>query len=342
MINIDTHCYNKRHKRNEPKFKIWRYAGIMLTYKCTASCALCYYNCSPQSGGLISIQNAIDIWQGLIDLAGGNARVHLTGGEPFLYYDLVKDILRLADKNSLTPLDSLETNGYWAVDDKIVESRLIELDRMGMERLKVSWDPFHAEYIPESNIRRLVDIGSRVLGDSRLQVRWGSYLQQAVNISDLDEKQKIGMFIKAMGDYPVRITGRAAEKLGDAVADKTVEEISDKTCKNSFLSAKGIHVDPYGNVFSGLCSGIVIGNINDKSLVEIWQKFDPENSDITGTLFRHGPVGLLDQAVMLGYKTRDFYAGKCHLCTDIRQFFFDNGMYKLIINPAECYIQKRG
>ena len=58
---------------------------------------------------------------------------------------------------------------------------------------------------------------------------------------------------------------------------------------------------------------------------------------LINALFNSGPAGLLDEAIKPGYKPKERYAGKCHLCTNIRQFFFDKGFYQTVIGPAECY-----
>ena len=108
-------------------------------------------------------------------------------------------------------------------------------------------------------------------------------------------------------------------------------------CKSDFLAAKGVHIDPFGNVFSGTCSGIIVGNVNKSPLGDIWKQFDPRSSGLIGTLFNKGPSGLLTEAEKLGYKRAEFYAGKCHLCTSIRQFLFENGLYESVVGPAECY-----
>jgi hypothetical protein len=108
-------------------------------------------------------------------------------------------------------------------------------------------------------------------------------------------------------------------------------------CKSDFLGAKGVHIDPFGNVFSSTCSGIIVGNVNQMSLEDIWKQFDPRRSGLIGTLFEKGPYGLLTEAEKLGYKRAKFYAGKCHLCASIRQLFFKNGLEKSVIGPAECY-----
>jgi hypothetical protein len=138
-------------------------------------------------------------------------------------------------------------------------------------------------------------------------------------------------------DFPCRFTGRASGYLAELVADKPAVSFVGDNCKSAFLSAKGVHIDPYGNVFSGLCSGIVVGNVTEVSLEEVWKRFSPRQSDVIEVLFAEGPFGLLSEAQEGGYEKQEFYASKCHLCTCLRQFFFDKRVYKTIIGPCECY-----
>ena len=154
------------------------------------------------------------------------------------------------------------------------------------------------------------------------------------SLSVTERRQK---YISAMKDYPCRFTGRAADKLADLVASKPAEEFDSVNCKSGFLGAKGVHIDPFGNVFSGTCSGIIVGNVNQTKLEDIWKQFCPEQNEIINTLFHFGPFGLLERACKLGYEKEKVYAGKCHLCTSIRQFFCDKGLEKTTVGPKECY-----
>ena len=140
-----------------------------------------------------------------------------------------------------------------------------------------------------------------------------------------------------MKDYPCRFTGRAAGKLAELVARKPLKELKAANCKTDFLGAKGIHIDPYGNVFSGTCSGIIIGNISRTPLEDMWKQFSPEQNEIVDTLFNLGSAGLLDKFPDSGYRPADAYADKCHLCTSVRQSLFDKGIGKSIIGPPDVY-----
>ena len=340
MTELSENIYNSRTTRSEPKFKLWRSAGLMLTYKCNCACEFCYYNCNPDKGGLMPVDTAISAWRSLEILAGENAKIHITGGEPFLYWDHLLEILEQGQRQNLGKVDLIETDGFWATNDKIVRQRLKKLDELGMNRFKVSTDPFHQRYVDIEPVRRLAGIANEILGPKRVLVRWRKYLENPVDMKNLSPAELEQQYINAIKDYPCRFTGRAGGKLAGLVASKSAESLAGMNCRSAFLGAKGVHIDPFGNVFSGTCSGIIIDNINQTPLEEIWKQFDPQSGGLIGTLFSSGPYGLLAEAEKQGYEKAESYAAKCHLCTSIRQFFIDNGSGKPIIGPAECYADK--
>ena len=343
MIDLSENIYNSRTTRSEPKFKLWRSAGLMLTYKCNCVCEFCYYNCCPEKGGLMPVDTAISAWQSLKILAGDNAKIHFTGGEPFLYWDHLQEILEQAQKQNLGKVDLVETNGFWATSEKIVTQRLTRLDELGMNRFKISTDLFHQQYVDIEPVRRLAEIATGILGSERVLVRWQKYLENPTDMKSLSPAELEQQYINAIKDYPCRFTGRAGGKLAELVASKSIESLAATNCKSDFLGAKGVHIDPFGNVFSGICSGIIVGNVNVGAvrepplLEDIWRQFDPRSSGLINTLFNKGPYGLLARAEELGYKRVKFYAGKCHLCTSIRQFLLEHDFSESVIGPTECY-----
>jgi MoaA/NifB/PqqE/SkfB family radical SAM enzyme len=337
MTELLENIYNRSLSRDRPKFKLWRSAGLLLTYRCNAKCEFCYYNCSPEKNGLMAVDVAISAWQSLKALAGDKVRVHITGGEPFLYWDRLVEILQEGKRQELGPLDMVETNGFWAASEKIVRERLKILDELGMLRLKISCDPFHQEYVDIEPVKRLADVARELLSEKRVLVRWEKYLDSSVEMQGLSQDELNRQYSLAIKDYPCRFTGRAGGRLAELIASKPVETLAPMNCKLELLGAKGVHIDPYGNVFSGTCSGIIVGNVNQSSLEDIWREFHPAEREIVNTLFDSGPVGMLERAVELGYETAEVYAGKCHLCTSVRQFLFEKGFEKAIIGPGDCY-----
>jgi sulfatase maturation enzyme AslB (radical SAM superfamily) len=283
------------------------------------------------------VDTAIAAWRSLKLLAGDSAKIHLTGGEPFLYWEHLCRILELAQKENLGQIDMIETNGFWATSEKLVTERLSILDGLGVRQLKISTDPFHQEYVDLEPVRLLARIAIDMFGSERVLVRWRKYLNEPVSMEALSLAEREQAYISAMRDYPCRFTGRAGGRLAELVASVPLEQIAMMNCRADFLGAKGVHIDPFGNVFSGTCSGIIIGNISQIPLEQIWQQFQPAQNKLIETLFNCGPYGLLTQAESHGYKKAKLYAGKCHLCTSIRRFLCSKGIEQATIGPPDCY-----
>lgn len=275
------------------------------------------------------VEMAIGAWRSLRLLVGDKAKVHLTGGEPFLYWQRVVEIMQTANQAGLGPVDMIETNGYWATDPGLVRERLEVLDRLGLRVLKISCDPFHQAFVPIERPRLLFSIAQQLLGPDRVVVRWREYLDQPL-------RNDMAAYLRSIKEHPCRFTGRAAGPLADASARYTLDQLQGQGCLERFLSAKGVHLDPFGNLFSGTCSGIIIGNLNTKSLDRIWLEFDPTEG-IVGLLAQKGPAGLLEIPQTAGYQPLRLYADRCHLCTHIRSYLHSKSALPQLIGPAECY-----
>ncbi len=335
MLELTDNVYNRYLGRPDRKLKIWRDAGLMLTYKCNCSCEFCYYNCNMQKDGLMSLETAMSSWMSLVDIAGGAARIHITGGEPFLYWDRLCEILDQAKKQKLKPAYFVETNGFWA-DDKAGQ-KLSELKKFDIGQLRISCDPFHQEYVEIEKVRKLCRMAEDILGPDRVLVRWRDYLEDDNfgKLSDMTKSQRLKAYVESVRKFPCMFNGRAAKAIADEMADKTVGQLAQQNCKKALLSAQGVHIDPFGNVFSGSCSGLIAGNVNDRPLAAIWREFDPANAEVFGVLYNAGPVGFLAEAEKLGYQQKAKYASKCHLCNDLRCFLFEKGRFKNIFGPKQ-------
>lgn len=337
MLDLQDNQFNKRQGRHQAKLKRWRYAGLMLTYRCNAACRFCYYYCEPKEGGLMPTDNAIESWQGLVRIAGPAAKVHITGGEPFLYFDRLAQICQQAARLGLGPVDSIETNAGVFENASSLRDQLRFLDDCGLTRLKISWDTFHEEFVDLAKVKQFIEVARSVLGPPRVLVRWEKHLNNPSGIKNLSETKKTTALKDALAADVCRFTGRAAAELAPLVASHEAVAFQSEHCKNALLGSKGVHIDPFGNVFNGQCSGMILGNVTHKPLDVIWTEFEPDQHKFWSTLYESGPYGWLESAIRKGFLKQDLYAGKCHLCTDIRCFFFDNQVLSPIIGPDECY-----
>ncbi len=308
--------------------KHWSFAGIMLTGWCSARCACCYLCCSPDRREEMTVGEALDIWRQLVRASPHGCRVHLTGGEPFGDWERLIGVCRQAAEMGLGPLQKVETNGFWAADERVMRQRLRDLDRAGMETLGISADPYHQQFVLIERCRLLARVAAEVLGHHRVQVRWRDWLEGGRDTCDLSPPARKAMFAEYALRGRERLCGRAAEWLAPDLPHKAPEEFADKPCRNFLLRGRHVHVAPGGMVMPGTCAGILLGRIGpDYSASRLWQSLtdDLESRPILATLAESGPAGLLERAKALGFAPRPGYAGKCHLCWDIRRFLAGKG-----------------
>ncbi len=324
----------------------WTFAGIMLSYWCSARCRFCYVSCGPQAKEWVDPADAVRWWQELDELArslGRTVKVHLSGGEPFGNWDLLLEIATRAHGLGLTAggaFQKVETNAYWADDPQVVRDRIEALDRLGMRKLAVSADPWHQQFIAPDLVRTCVEEARRVLGPQRVQVRWLDWYEEMQDLRNLPRPRRNEIFRGSLARHRERLTGRAARETAWLLEAGAPGTFAEQACDQAILGARHIHIDPYGNVLPGTCAGILLGNANRQSLREIWTQTTRQHfaNPVLSALIEGGPHVLLRYAKILGFEPRPAgYAGKCHLCTHVRQFLFEAKVFEQRLGPAECY-----
>jgi hypothetical protein len=324
--------------------KYWSFAGIMLTYWCNARCACCYLCCSNKHLHYTLPEQALEVWRQLVQASPHGCRVHLTGGEPFGNWELLIEICRRARQEGLGPLEKVETNAFWAVDETLVRERLVALDQAGMETLAISADPYHQQFVPIQRCRMLAAMAKEVLGEDRVQVRWRDWLADGFDTDGLDDAARGELFAKYGATGRERLCGRAAQLLAKELPVKAPCEFSDINCRESLLRGRHVHIDPSGLVMPGTCAGIVLGQMGpDRSAGELWQSLhDLATRPVVAVLAAKGPVGLMQQAIAQGFAPDHGYASKCHLCWHVRQFMSRKNMAPNELGPSWLYEDQVG
>jgi hypothetical protein len=77
-------------------------------------------------------------------------------------------------------------------------------------------------------------------------------------------------------------------------------------------------VDPWGWVSSWICSGIALGNALETPLSEILTRPIEEHHPLVQEVIDRGPGAMLDMAAEHGFRPKERYVSKCHLCWDLR------------------------
>ncbi len=320
--------------------KYWSRAGLMLTDWCNAACACCYANCGPDGSQWLAADDAARIWAGLIDASPHGCRVHLTGGEVFGRFEHLLAVCRLASARGVGPLESVETNGFWAIDEALVRQRLEALAEHGMGRLAISTDPYHQQYVPIERVRLLARVAGEVLGPEGVRVRWQDWLADGGDTSALTDTRRSALFQNYAEKLRDRFTGRAAEGLDGGLSLKPARTFDDNPCRESLLRGRHVHISPTGEVWPATCVGIVVGNVLRDSASVIWDRLNAEWSamPVLGPLCQRGPAGLLDAAQEAGFVPRKVgYAGKCQLCYHLRRYLAGLDGWHRWLGPLSVY-----
>ena len=343
VVRLEDNVLNQRLAPEQPKFKIWSSAGLMLTYWCPSRCACCYVFADPQADNpqtQMSVEMALGAWRAIRQMAGPRGKVHITGGEPFGDYDRLKQILQGACEEKLEGLEKIETNAFWCTSEQIIRERLKELKSLGLKKLQISTDVYHQEYISLDLVQRAVEVGRQILGPNQVQVRWRDFLAQPVLVAGLSRTERDSAFADALNKRKERLLGRAAEELVNLLPQKDYNDFAGDNCARNLLAAQHVHIDGAGNVFSGTCLGIVTGRIStggNETLERLWRQLNYHEHPIFSILLEQGPVGLLKEAKKYGYQHLPSYASKCHICYDVRRFLHEMGLYPVHLGPDLCY-----
>lgn len=332
----------------DPRLIPWRFAGLMLTYWCSARCEFCYVNASPDHHYWADPRHVIEWWQALQRLTerdNRHAAIHLTGGEPFGRPELLFDILDRARHAGLAPPEKIETNAFWANDDAIVWDHLTTLKSYGVPLIVTDADVFHQQFVPLANVRRLVEIATSVLGEGGIRVRWWDFYNEnkqhdTAICQDLSADQLNHAQTQALLAGRDRLVGRAAILANKLLVGRSAEQFAGQNCRKAILNSKHVHIDPYGDVFPGTCCGIILGNALNEEISDIydWLDVNGPSGPVIPALVDHGPVGLLGLAQRFGFvPLEQGYATKCQLCYHIRSTLIAANQCRKWLGPAQCY-----
>ena len=318
--------------------------GIILSYRCHSGCKHCLYNCGPQwekepmsAETLREALEAVTVWP-------RTPQVHLTGGEPFLFFDLLLEGARIATELGITCY--VETSASWCIDEAEAVERFQALREAGLGAVLISCSPFHAERIPPIRTMRAIHAALKVFGPQRTIVYLPDFIQivqrfdveRPTPLSRYEEEfgpERAGQIL--WGGYGLISGGRAGYQLGHLVPRYQAEAFVVHTCAQELLYAHHSHFDLYGNYISGFCGGLTVGGWYN--LPQLLADFQAGNYlPLIKVLIERGPYGLCEFAQQeYGYEPLpEGYTGKCHLCVDVRRHLVGVGDFEEL-HPSGFY-----
>ncbi len=292
-------------------------AHFLLTYKCSLECDHCFVYSSPESEGTFTLSQLSKVFDELSKLDTINF-VYFEGGEPFLFYPLMLEGIRMAAERGFKT--GVVTNSYWATAVEDAEIWLRPIAELGISDLSVSDDAFH--YEDEENPAKLVVEAARGLGIPVNSISIESPRTEGRSDDDYSKGEPIT-------GGGVRFRGRAVEKLTEGLPGRPWREFTE--CPDCELeNPKVVHLDTYGNVH--LCQGLSMGNMWETPLSSLVTHYNADSHPVCGPLVRGGPAALVRE---YGVTHEDEYIDANHLCYLTRLSLIDR--FPQHIAPRQCY-----
>jgi len=286
---------------------------FLLTYTCNFECDHCFLYCGPKSEGTFTIKQIKEVLNEAAKI--GTQVIYFEGGEPFLYYPVMVEGLKIAHKMGFKT--GIVTNCYWATSIEDAELWLEPIAKTGISILSVSDDSYHfgteSVFSEKKNPAERAIIAARNLGIQDLPL----CIKEPTPEEVINKEQDI-MF-----------KGRAAEKLIDGMPKRHWEDLT-KCPYENLKNPTRVHVDSFGNVH--ICQGLSIGNMWETPLAELIKNYDVEKHPICGHLFQGGPAQL---AKVYNMEHEDKYVDECHFCYLMRLALIDK--FSKYLTPRQVY-----
>lgn len=291
---------------------------FLLSYMCNYECDHCFLYCSPSSKGTFTLKQIEQV----LDEATKVETVewiYWEGGEPFLYYPLMLEGIKLATKRGFK--NGIVTNSYWATDTNDAELWLRPISQLHIADFSVSDDTFHYE----DNIENLSKHAKNAA--QKLNMPAGAINIKKPTIEmEMEKDQEKGTPVIGGG---AMFRGRAVDKLIEGLPRRKWDSL--KECPYEDLTGLGrVHVDCFGN--TQICQGLSIGNFYEKPLSDLISEYSPEVHPICGPLINGGPAQLVKE---YNLEHEEEYVDECHLCYLARKALLDK--FPQYLGPRQVY-----
>lgn len=321
--------------------------GLVLSYQCPNACKHCAYNCGPDWQDWFPPQALFPALE-VIRHLNTDIQVHITGGEPFLNFPLL--IQAVSTARSLHLPVYAETSAEWCLSASIAEQRFQALRQAGLQAVLISCSPFHAEKVPLKRTLIAIEVAYEVFGPERVMVYTSDWIEQIWHFG-LENPVSINQYVMAYGGeaaglmfwdgYGLVSGGRAGYTLGRLTDQSPADAFAADSCSAELLFAARTLVDLYGNFIPGYCGGLSAGSW--QFAADLRASFQAGIfPDLIAVLVELGPYGLFALATEKYQYTPlpSGYAGKCHLCVDVRRHLFCKAADHFPeLRPAAFYTQ---
>lgn len=135
------------------------FISIITTYKCTAACKECCFECSPREKDSLSFSQICKIIDDAVDMKSVKFVVW-TGGECTLLGDTLFKGVEYAKSKGLP--SRIVSNGWWAKDCESAKKYLTKMISSGVVELNISTGDNHQEFVSEDTAILAATCGARL------------------------------------------------------------------------------------------------------------------------------------------------------------------------------------
>jgi MoaA/NifB/PqqE/SkfB family radical SAM enzyme len=288
------------------------------TMACALACDFCCYGCHPKREEKMPLGLALRLVDEAAELKQFSS-VGFTGGEATLFLD---ELLTIGDRLAALKLPfTIATAAQWGTSPSEAQRTVDSLADRGLCRFNISHDPSHERFVPREHILNAVRAASTrgiptyVVGTFfSTAERMQTYLPELIGLPKVELHSK----------YVAKV-GRAAKRpITQATYDLNLE-LENLCCYRRVYHDIVIWFDgtayPCCSTFNRATPGIILGNANEHSLRELWQR--AEGSLLFRVMKRQGfaelykIVQLLDAELYAQLPLADQSVGPCSLCNKI-------------------------
>jgi len=244
------------------------------------------------------------------------------GGEPMLYPERAITIFQRAHQLGIPRIDMI-TNGVWGKNRETAEKLAVKLKAAGLNKVNMSVDAFHLQYIPLECPR---NAALALLKAGIEDVKWNVAVVESIDAENqhdkktrelLKELEPLGIKANIFKIMPV---GRATQNLRGFFRHEPLDGPceGEPIIENALTNPDSVCIEPAGEV--SICWSLSIGNATKKPLSQMISEYDWGQNPIIKTLVEEGPKGLLNLPEARDFKFQENrFINKCHLCTEIRK-----------------------
>ena len=291
---------------------------FLLTYMCNLECDHCFVYSGPDAQGTFTIKQIRNVIDELTKI-NTVEWVYFEGGEPFLFYPLMLEGIRIARNKGFKV--GVVTNSYFATTEEDAEIWLKPLIELDISDLSISDDPLHHGEEVENPAKRLIAAAQNMgMPASSITIE-----KPAIEVPAVGTQEKGEPVV----DGGTMLRGRAVEKLIEGLPKRSWETFTE--CPHEELVApKRVHIDPFGNVH--ICQGLSMGNMWEIPLSKLIMEYDVDSHPICGPLDKGGPV-LLTKKYEVTHE--EAYVDACHFCYSVRKSLIEK--FPQYLAPRQVY-----